>query len=61
MVNANPHPTRGNIRRGCSRAPDAERAVAELADQLSAAELNALIFFCAPTYDLDVLGRAVQA
>ena len=61
MASANPQPARGIIRRSSSRAPDAERAVAELADQLGAAELNALVFFCAPTYDLDALGRAVQA
>lgn len=61
MSPANFHSTNGMIRRGGSCAPDAERAVAELADQLGAAELNALIFFCAPSYDLEVLGRAIQA
>ncbi len=55
------NPPHGMIRRGCSRAPEAERAVAELADRLGASDLNALIFFCAPSYDLEVLGRAVQA
>ena len=59
-ANPNPKPARGIIRRGGSRAPDAARAVAELAGQLGASELNAMVFFCAPSYDLEVLGRAVR-
>lgn len=52
---------RGGIRRGGSSLPDAEQAVAELAEQLGASELNALIFFCSASFDLEALGRAIQA
>ncbi|MGM0610188.1 MAG: FIST N-terminal domain-containing protein [Thermodesulfobacteriota bacterium] len=48
------------VRRGFSDQPDARRAVDDLASQLEGPGLNAVVFFCAPSYDLDALGKAVQ-
>ncbi|HBI15344.1 MAG TPA: hypothetical protein DDY20_07505 [Desulfobulbaceae bacterium] len=48
------------IRRGGSTSKDAEQAVEELAAKLGATDLNSMLFFCAPTYDLDALGRAIR-
>ncbi|PTN36792.1 FIST N-terminal domain-containing protein [Desulfonatronum sp. SC1] len=48
------------VRRGFSVHADARRAVDDLAGQLGGVELNAVAFFCSPSYDLDVLGRSVR-
>jgi hypothetical protein len=48
------------IRRAGSSLPDADAAVAELASRLGAADLKSAIIFCAPTYDLAKLGRALR-
>ncbi|MFO7727981.1 MAG: FIST N-terminal domain-containing protein [Desulfonatronovibrio sp.] len=48
------------VRRGFSHHTDARRAVEELAGQLGGPELNAVVFFCSPSYDLDLLGRTVK-
>ncbi|MDR0577889.1 MAG: FIST C-terminal domain-containing protein [Candidatus Accumulibacter sp.] len=47
------------VRFGKSFHPDARAAVAELAAQSGDIEPNALIFFCAPRYDLAALGEAI--
>ena len=48
------------IRRAFSIRVDAEEAVEELADGLKGPGLNAVVFFCDPSYDLDALGRAMK-
>lgn len=50
----------GIIRRGSSSAKNADQAVEELAAELGASDLNAMIFFCSPTYNLPALGKAVK-
>ncbi|MDR1709005.1 MAG: FIST C-terminal domain-containing protein [Candidatus Accumulibacter sp.] len=48
------------VRFGKSFNPDAAQAVAELAEQVKEIEPTALIFFCAPCYDLAALGLAIK-
>ncbi len=47
-------------RHGSSVDPDPVAAVAELARQVGTTDLDALLFFCSPAYDLNVLGREIQ-
>ncbi len=47
-------------RQAYSLNPDANAAVREVAEQLGGG-LDAVLFFCAPSYDLDELGTALQA
>jgi hypothetical protein len=49
------------VRHGHSEAPDPAQAVAEFAAQIGAGDLDALVFFCSPEYDLEALGRAIGA
>lgn len=42
---------------GVSTSPDPVRAVAELAAQTGSTDKDGLLFFCAPDFDLAVLGR----
>jgi hypothetical protein len=47
------------IRRGHTQAADARQAVAQLSAQLHQPDLELVLFFCSPAYDLDQLGRAM--
>ncbi|MFP4167933.1 MAG: FIST N-terminal domain-containing protein [Desulfonatronovibrionaceae bacterium] len=47
------------VRRGCSTSPDAAGAVRELFGQLGG-DINALLFFCSPHFDLQALGRSIH-
>lgn len=48
------------IRRGLSMAADADAAVREFHDQVAQPDPALVLFFCAPTYDLDRLARAMD-
>ncbi|MGY5955337.1 FIST N-terminal domain-containing protein [Kosakonia sp. BK9b] len=43
-----------------SESPDPVQAVAEFAQQLGHDEIETVIFFCSPDYDLEVLGKALK-
>jgi len=47
------------VRRGYSCLRDPAAAVEELSDQLGP-EVSGLLFFCAPSFDLNTLGRAIK-
>jgi hypothetical protein len=47
------------MRSAVSDSLDADIAAAELAEQLSGAAIECLIFFCSPQYDLHSLGKAL--
>ena len=47
------------IRRGVSLSMNAEDAARDLALQLDADSLNAMVFFCDPSYDLEILESAI--
>lgn len=49
------------IVRAATALDDPERAAAELALALGDSVHGAVVFFCAPSYDLDALGRALRA
>lgn len=52
-------PLSSGARRGHSLATDSRRAVAELGAQLHQPDLELVLFFCSPSHDLDVVGRAM--
>ena len=60
-VPTNKIPASPAIRRAGSNRPDEDAAVAELSSRLGATELKSAIIFCAPTYDLTKLGRAIRS
>jgi len=60
MTHADSKIQQGIIYRGSSSENNTTKAVLELAEQLRASELNAMIFFCSPTYDLEILGQAIS-
>jgi len=43
-----------------SESPDPVQAVAEFASQIGHEDIDTVIFFCSPDYDLDVLGRELK-
>jgi hypothetical protein len=49
-----------NFRQGSSVADDPCVAVAELVAQIGADDLDAMLFFCSPDYDLDVLATEIK-
>jgi hypothetical protein len=52
--------TNRRTRRGHSASTDAAQAVAELARRIGGPDLQAMVFFCSPSYDLDVLGACIE-
>jgi hypothetical protein len=48
------------VRRGASRARDAETAVAELSAAIAQPNCELVLFYCSPDYDKDALARALQ-
>ena len=48
------------VRKAVSRSTDAAIAAREVHDALSGPDSALTILYCAPTYDLDVLGREIQ-
>ncbi len=49
------------IRRGASKSPDPDTAARELHAAISTTDPALIVFYCAATYDLDRLGRALHA
>ena len=47
------------FRRGHTQVGDARKAVADLRDQLYQPDLELVLFFCSPTYDLAVIAEAM--
>lgn len=47
------------IRKGVSHSPDPEQAARELFEAIGTPDASLVVFYCAPTYDLDRLGRAL--
>lgn len=49
------------IRKGVSHSPDPRTAVRELHEAIGATDAALVVFYCAPTYDLELLGRELAA
>ncbi|MCQ9372648.1 FIST C-terminal domain-containing protein [Methyloversatilis sp. XJ19-13] len=49
-----------NTRFGASESTDPAQAVAELAALIDGPDIDAVLFFCSPDFDLQALGRALQ-
>ena len=47
------------LRRGYTQTADAGDAVAQLRDQLDQPDLALVLFFCSPTYDIDLIAQAM--
>jgi hypothetical protein len=48
------------VRRGASRAQDAQTAVAELHAAIAQPDCELVLFYCSPDYDRDAIGRAMR-
>ena len=60
MENGTKQEVRLIVKQGASVLTDAEQAVRDLHDQIAQPEMDVVILFCSPEYDLDVLGRALR-
>ncbi len=49
-----------NTRFGASDSTDPTQAVAELAAQIGGPDVDAVLFFCSPDFDLRALGHALR-
>jgi hypothetical protein len=48
------------IRKGCSQSSDPARAARELYEQIAQPDISLALFFCAPEYDREALGREMR-